>query len=72
LPGGSADPVEAGFVDSLARPGGNITGLANLSWKLNGKRLELLREAFPRISRVAALWNPSHKGQARKEFLMHF
>ncbi len=68
LPGGSADPVEAGFVMSLARPGGNVTGLTNLSAKLHPKRLELLKEAFPRISRVAALWNPTHKGQAGKEF----
>ena len=68
LPGGSADPVEAGFVMSLARPGGNITGLTNLSAKLHPKSLEILKEVFPRISRVAALWNPSHKGQAVKEF----
>ncbi len=67
LPGGSADPVKAGFVMSLARPGGNITGLTNLSAKLHPKRLELLKEAFPQISRVAILWNPSHKGQIVKE-----
>ncbi len=51
------DPVEAGFVDSLARPGGNITGLTNLDTELHPKRLELLKEAFPGISRVAILWN---------------
>jgi len=51
------DPVEAGFVDSLARPGGNITGLINLDTELHPKRLELLKEAFPGISRVAILWN---------------
>jgi len=50
------DPVEAGFVDSLARPGGNITGITNFESELHGKRLELLKEAFPRISRVAILW----------------
>ncbi len=50
------DPVEAGFVVSLARPGGNITGVINLDTKLHPKRLELLKEAFPRISRVAILW----------------
>jgi putative ABC transport system substrate-binding protein len=50
------DPVKAGFVASLARPGGNITGLTNLASKLHPKRLELLKEAFPRISRVAILW----------------
>ena len=49
------DPVAAGFVDSLARPGGNITGLTTLQRELSGKRLELLKEVVPRISRVAAL-----------------
>ncbi len=63
------DPVEAGFVVSLARPGGNITGLTNLSLKLHPKRLELLREAFPRISRVAILWPPDHQKHAMKEIL---
>ena len=52
------DPVGAGLVASLARPGGNITGLAIFSPELSGKRLELLKESFPRISRVAILWNP--------------
>jgi putative tryptophan/tyrosine transport system substrate-binding protein len=52
------DPVGAGLVTSLARPGGNITGLAIFSPELSGKRLELLKESFPRISRVAILWNP--------------
>ncbi len=50
------DPVKAGFVQSLARPGGNITGLTNLETELHPKRLELLKEAFPRISRVAIIW----------------
>ena len=49
------DPVAAGFVDSLARPGGNITGLTRLQRELSGKRLELLKEAVPGISRVGAL-----------------
>ena len=49
------DPVAVGFVDSLARPGGNITGLTTLQRELSGKRLELLKEAVPGISRVAAL-----------------
>ena len=49
------DPVETGLVDSLARPGGNITGLATLSGDLNGKRLEMLTEVVPRLSRVALL-----------------
>ncbi len=50
------DPVEAGLVQSLARPGGNITGLTNLETELHPKRLELLKEAFPQISRVAIIW----------------
>jgi len=61
------DPVKAGFVASLARPGGNITGTTNLAWKLHAKQLELLREAFPRISRVAILWRPPHQKHAMKE-----
>jgi putative tryptophan/tyrosine transport system substrate-binding protein len=56
------DPVEAGFVASLARPGGNITGLTLISVQLSGKRLELLREVVPRISRVAVLSNPTSLG----------
>jgi ABC-type uncharacterized transport system substrate-binding protein len=53
------DPVEAGLVANLARPGGNITGLTLISMQLSGKRLELLREVVPRISRVAVLSNPA-------------
>jgi ABC-type uncharacterized transport system substrate-binding protein len=53
----TGDPVASGIVDSLARPGGNITGLATLSRDLSGKRLELLTEAVPRLSRVGVLWN---------------
>ncbi len=64
---GNIDPVEAGYVMSLARPGGNITGLTGLSAKLHPKRLELLKEAFPRISRVAILWSPSQQEEAGKE-----
>jgi putative ABC transport system substrate-binding protein len=58
------DPVAQGFVVSLARPGGNVTGLSNFSAELSGKRLELLREAFPNASRVAVLWNPDAPGPA--------
>jgi len=50
------DPVATGIIDSLARPGGNITGLTRLTRELSGKRLELLKEAVPRISRVGVLW----------------
>ena len=53
------DPVEAGLVSSLARPGGNITGLSLVVPDLDGKLLELLKEAFPKVARVAFLWNPS-------------
>ncbi|HMF50728.1 MAG TPA: ABC transporter substrate-binding protein, partial [Candidatus Saccharimonadales bacterium] len=55
---GVADPVAFGFVASLARPGGNLTGLTNFSPQLSGKRVELLKEALPRISRVAVLRDP--------------
>ena len=58
----STDPVATGFVASLTRPGGNITGLSNISAALSGKRLELLREAVPGLSRVAFLWNPDVRG----------
>jgi putative ABC transport system substrate-binding protein len=58
----STDPVGTGFVASLARPGGNVTGLSNLSAELSGKRLELLRELVPGISRVAFLWDPDVRG----------
>jgi putative ABC transport system substrate-binding protein len=54
----AADPVGNGFVASLARPGGNITGLSTLAPDLSGKRLELLKEAVPTTSRMAVLWNP--------------
>jgi putative tryptophan/tyrosine transport system substrate-binding protein len=60
------DPVEAGFVESLARPGGNVTGLTNLSRKLGGKRLELLKEAVPKLARVAVLYDPALPGSVRE------
>ena len=59
---GVADAVAAGLVSSLAHPGGNITGLSSLAPELSGKRLELLKETFPKISRVAVLRNPSNAG----------
>ena len=58
----STDPVGTGFVASLARPGGNVTGLSTVSTELSGKRLELLREVVPGLSRVAFLWNPDVRG----------
>ena len=58
----STDPVGTGFVASLARPGGNITGNSAMSPELSGKRLELLREVVPGLSRVAILWNPEMRG----------
>jgi putative tryptophan/tyrosine transport system substrate-binding protein len=58
------DPVGQGFVASLARPGGNVTGLSTLSSELSGKRLELLQEAVPGLRRVAMLWNAANPGMA--------
>jgi putative ABC transport system substrate-binding protein len=58
----SSDPVSTGFVASLARPGGNITGLSAISPDLSGKRMELLKEAVPGLSRVAFIWNPDVRG----------
>ena len=52
-------PVEAGFVESLAHPGGNVTGLSMLTTELGGKRLELLKEAVPKLARVAVLYDPA-------------
>jgi len=58
----SADPVLAGFAQSLARPGGNATGISLMSVELNGKRIELLREILPRLGRVTIIANPAHIG----------
>ena len=58
--GTSQDPVRAGFVASLARPGGNLTGVSFLTDELSGKRLELLKDAMPSLTRVAVLWEPAH------------
>jgi len=59
---GVSDPIAAGLVESLARPGGNITGLTNIAPVLAGKRLELLKETVPKLSRVAVLWDPQNPG----------
>jgi putative ABC transport system substrate-binding protein len=60
----NADPVETKLIDSLARPGGNVTGLTNLNRDLSAKRLELLKEIVPNLSRVAVLWDQSNEGSA--------
>jgi putative ABC transport system substrate-binding protein len=62
----SADPVEAGLVESLAHPGGNVTGLTLLSRELAGKRLELLKEADPKVDRVAVLYEPANSPSSRE------
>ena len=59
MTGGGSDPVEAGLIKSLARPGGNVTGVTHLTRDLGGKRLELLKEAVPKIARVAVLYDPA-------------
>jgi len=61
---GVTDPVAAGLVDSLAHPGGNRTGITNMASVLTGKRLELMKETIPKLSRVAVLWDPQAPGSA--------
>ena len=58
----SSDPVSVGIVDSFARPGGNATGLSSMASELWPKRMELLKEAFPKVSRLAMIWNSSNPG----------
>jgi ABC-type uncharacterized transport system substrate-binding protein len=60
----AGDPIGIGLVSSLAQPGGNITGLSLMAPDLDGKRLELLKEAFPKVARVAFLWQPGSTPQA--------
>jgi putative tryptophan/tyrosine transport system substrate-binding protein len=62
----AGDPVAAGLVDSLARPGGNITGFTDIGAVLAGKRLELLKETVPKLSRVAVLWDPQNPSSAQQ------
>jgi putative ABC transport system substrate-binding protein len=62
----SADPVGTGLIASLAHPGGNITGLSMLGPESDGRALELLQEAFPKVTRVAFLWDPNNAGMASR------
>ena len=66
MTGRGIDPVEAGLIESLARPGGNVTGITNLTIALGGKRLEQLKEAVPKLARVAVLYDPANPGIARE------
>ena len=70
MAGTGTDPVEAGFIENLARPGGNVTGITNLGAQLGGKRLELLKEAVGKVIYVAVLYdpvNPSHVHELKEE-----
>lgn len=60
----TTDPVGQGFIASLGRPGGNITGSADFAGELSTKRLELLKETLPKLSRVAILFDPAHPAHA--------
>jgi len=60
----TGDPVGSGLVASLGRPGGNVTGLSIVGPELSGRRLELLKEAFPKVTRVVILWNPTSSGDS--------
>ncbi len=61
-----SDPVDSGFVASLARPGGNITGLGSFALELSGKQLQLLQEAIPSVARVGVLWQAPHPSKSRQ------
>ena len=63
--GQDTDPVGSGFVASLARPGGNITGLSALSPEMSGKQLELMKEIMPKLARVAVIGNSANPGDAQ-------
>src|SRR5262249_37376657 len=66
MTGRGSDPVKAGFIESLARPGGNVTGHTSLNRDLGGKRLELFKEAVPKLDRVAALYDSTLPGTTRE------
>ena len=61
MSGAGADPVEEGLIENLARPGGNVTGITNLGPELGGKRLELLKEAVPKLARVAVIYEQANR-----------
>ena len=61
-----SDPVESGFVKSLRRPEGNVTGVTSLGWELSGKRMELVKQVMPNISRVGVLFSPGHLSAHRE------
>src|SRR5262249_39583687 len=68
---GTGDPLGSGFITSLARPGGNITGLTNQTGDIGGKAFQILTELRPGLSRIAILWNPHDPGSksgAEKQF----
>ena len=62
MTGTGSDPIEEGLVKSLAHPGGNVTGITNLTLELGGKRLEILKETIPKLNQVAVLYNPAAQG----------
>jgi putative ABC transport system substrate-binding protein len=62
MTGAGLDPVKSGLIESLAHPGGNVTGITNLGWELGGKRLELFKEAVPKLVRLAVLYEPANPG----------
>jgi putative tryptophan/tyrosine transport system substrate-binding protein len=66
MTGTGSDPFEEGLIKSLARPGGNVTGITNITKELGGKRLELLKETIPKLSHVAVLYNPAAPGSLRE------
>jgi len=66
MTGAGGDPVELGLIDSLARPGANVTGITLLNRELGGKRLELLKEAVPKVTRVAVLYDPANPNNERE------
>jgi len=65
MTGAGTDPVQAGLIESLARPGGNVTGITNIGGDLSGKRLELFKEAVPKLARVGVLYDPAFPSGVR-------